>query len=312
MNNEFIDRLVTQLPDFEPARPLDETALRYAGYYGIDFTPVASQHLGLVRIDGFDLAMQVWKPSKPRGSLLILHGYYDHMGLYKHLIRWALRHDLAVLALDLPGHGLSSGERASIDCFLSYQRALDALLEQAALWQLPAPWHLLGQSTGGAILIDRLLHGPLPEQLGQSVLMAPLVRPRQWVVSQMGLRLFGGFVQRLGRKFTENSNDQDFLTFIRENDPLQPLVLPVAWVQALEKWIPRIETALPTEHSPLIVQGQADGTVDWQHNIRVLESKFRTPELFYLPKARHHLANERESYRKQYLGWLEQRLGLTP
>ena len=118
MNNEFIDRLVTQLPDFEPARPLDETALRYAGYYGIDFTPVASQHLGLVRIDGFDLAMQVWKPSKPRGSLLILHGYYDHMGLYKHLIRWALRHDLAVLALDLPGHGLSSGERASIDCFL--------------------------------------------------------------------------------------------------------------------------------------------------------------------------------------------------
>jgi len=119
----------------------------------------------------------------------------------------------------------------------------------------------------------------------------------------------GGFVQQLGRKFTDNSSDQAFLDFIRTHDPLQPQVLPVAWVQALEQWIPRIESASSVAHRPLIIQGQDDGTVDWQHNIKVLESKFAAPDMLYLPKARHHLANEHQKLRKQYLEWLTPRLG---
>lgn len=300
--------LVEQMPGLEPGRAIDDAARRYAGYYGIDFSDHAPQHLGRIDVDEFSVAVQVWLPPQARGTLVILHGYYDHMGLYRHLISWALQQGLAVLAFDLPGHGLSSGERASIDCFLSYQRVLDEVLIHAAAWQLPAPWHLLGQSTGGAILIDKLLHGPLPDELGRTILMAPLIRPRQWGVSQFSLRLLGGFVQQLGRRFTDNSNDQAFLDFIRERDPLQSQVLPVAWVQALERWIPRIESADISSHSPLIIQGQMDRTVDWQHNIRVLEDKFSSPEVFFLPNAKHHLANEGELMRREYLAWLGSQL----
>ncbi|MEB3734885.1 alpha/beta hydrolase [Halopseudomonas pachastrellae] len=50
-----------------------------------------------------------------------------HMGLYRHLIQWGAGAAYAVLAFDLPGHGLSSGERASIDCFLRYQKVLDGV-----------------------------------------------------------------------------------------------------------------------------------------------------------------------------------------
>lgn len=309
MDQAFLTSFVDQLPNLEPGRAVDAAARRYAGYYGIDFSERSEQHLGRIEVDGFSVAVQIWKPPVARGTLLILHGYYDHMGLYRHLIEWALQQNFAVLAFDLPGHGLSSGERASIDCFTRYQKVLDGVLEQAKLWALPAPWHMLGQSTGGAILIDRLLHGPLPHELGETILMAPLVRPRQWGFSQMGLRLLGGFVQQLGRKFTDNSSDQAFLDFIRTHDPLQPQVLPVAWVQALEQWIPRIESASSVAHTPLIIQGQDDGTVDWQHNIKVLESKFAAPDMLYLPKARHHLANEHQRLRKQYLEWLAPRLG---
>lgn len=310
MDQVFLDLLVTRLPELEPGRRLDASARRYAAYYGIDFSDHAPQHLGRIQVDEFAVAVQVWLPPQARGTLIILHGYYDHMGLYRHLIHWALQHGLAVMAFDLPGHGLSSGERASIDCFLRYQKVLDEVLIHASGWGLPAPWHLLGQSTGGAILIDKLLHGPLPEQLGRSVLMAPLVRPRKWGVSQVSLRLLGGFVQQLGRRFTENSTDQAFLDFIRERDPLQSQVLPVAWVQALEKWIPRIEQAEPTAHTPLVIQGQLDGTVDWQHNMRVLEQKFDNPKMFFLPKARHHLANEDALIRREYLAWLAAELEL--
>lgn len=309
MDQTFFDRLAAQLPYLEVGRPFDAQAQQYAAYYGIDFSTEVQQHLGHIQVEDFTLAVQVWRPTTPRGTLIILHGYYDHMGLYRHLIRWALEQRLAVMAFDLPGHGLSSGERASIDCFLRYQQVLDGIIEQARLWQLPAPWHFLGQSTGGAILIDRLLHGEVPEQQGETILMAPLVRPKQWGVSQFSLKLLGGFIQQLNRRFTDNSTDQDFLDFIRQHDPLQPQVLPVAWVQALDKWIPHIEAAVPAAHRPLVVQGQADGTVDWQHNIRVLQDKFDDPELLYLPDARHHLANEKADFRQRYLDWLGERLG---
>ncbi|NLY57685.1 MAG: alpha/beta hydrolase [Gammaproteobacteria bacterium] len=309
MDQTFFDRLAAQLPYLEVGRPFDAQAQQYAAYYGIDFSTEVQQHLGHIQVEDFTLAVQVWRPTTPRGTLIILHGYYDHMGLYRHLIRWALEQRLAVMAFDLPGHGLSSGERASIDCFLRYQQVLDGIIEQARLWQLPAPWHFLGQSTGGAILIDRLLHGEVPEQQGETILMAPLVRPKQWGVSQFSLKLLGGFIQQLNRRFTDNSTDQDFLDFIRQHDPLQPQVLPVAWVQALDKWIPHIEAAVPAAHRPLVVQGQADGTVDWQHNIKVLQEKFDSPDLFYLPEARHHLANETPVFRQRYLDWLGERLG---
>ena len=308
MNQVFLDLLVEQLPELEPGRKLDASARRYAAYYGIDFSDQVHQHLGRIQVDEFSVAVQVWLPPQPRGTLIILHGYYDHMGLYRHLINWALQRDLAVMAFDLPGHGLSSGKRASIDCFLRYQKVLDEVLIHASGWGLPAPWHLLGQSTGGAILIDKLLHGPLPEELGRTVLMAPLVRPRKWGVSQVSLRLLGGFAQQFGRRFTDNSTDQAFLDFIRERDPLQSQVLPVAWVLALEKWIPRIEQASPSGLRPLVIQGQMDGTVDWQHNLRVLGQKFDKPEIFFLPHARHHLANEGELIRRQYLAWLAHEL----
>ena len=308
MDQAFFDLLVERLPELQPGLTLDDDAQRYAAFYGIDFSAQAEQHLGLVQVDEYSVAVQVWLPRHARGSLIILHGYYDHMGLYQHVIGWALSQNLAVMAFDLPGHGLSSGARASIDCFLSYQRVLDEVLLRAASWALPAPWHLLGQSTGGAIIIDKLLHGPLPGEFGQTILMAPLIRPRQWAVSQFSLKLLGGFVQQLGRRYTANSSDQAFLDFIRKEDPLQPLVLPVAWVQALERWIPRIEQAPGSTHRPLIVQGQMDRTVDWQHNINVLQQKFSDPQVFYLPQARHHLANEVQVYRKAYLDWLAERL----
>ncbi|MFB8830172.1 hypothetical protein ACE0DR_14685 [Azotobacter sp. CWF10] len=90
---------------------------------------------------------------------------------------------------------------------------------------------------------------------------------------------------------------------------MQARILPTAWVGALARWIPRIEGAERSERSPLIIQGDADLTVDWRHNLNVLQGKFRDPQLLMLPSARHHLANEREALRERYFDFLRERLG---
>ena len=81
MDHAFFSSLAERLPVLAPGLATDEAARRYAGYYGIDFRDRAEQHLGRIEVDGFSVATQIWKPPVARGTLLILHGYYDHMGL---------------------------------------------------------------------------------------------------------------------------------------------------------------------------------------------------------------------------------------
>lgn len=302
------DRLRASLCSLNDARPLCDQGVAYQRFYGLDLPGFAVRfdtHLGLFEAEGFELVCQAWVPRQPRGTLVLLHGFYDHMGLFRHVIEWALGCGLAVVSCDLPGHGLSSGPRASIEDFAHYQSTLDGLLAQAMSLHLPRPWHVLGQSTGGAIVIDHALHrGDNSLIDGRLILLAPLVRPRAWARSKLSYRVLSPFVDGIARRFSENSNDPAFLPFLRA-DPLQPLRLPTAWVGALVEWINRIEAAPACQHTPVIVQGEQDMTVDWRYNLRVLERKFRQPEILRIPAARHHLANEAVHIREQYLRFLE-------
>ena len=303
------DSLRASLQPLAAGQPLSSEGLAYQRFYGLDFphrpAPVKRQ-LGRFSAGGYDLVSQVWWPdAAPVATLFLIHGFYDHMGLYRHVVEWGLNHGFVVIACDLPGHGLSSGERASIDDFAQYQATLQGLFIEAQSLQLPQPWHLCGQSTGGAIVLDHLLHyGEQSPAQGQAILLSPLVRPRDWGWSKFSYYLLRPFVKGIARRFSENSNDPDFLPFLQA-DPLQPVRLPTAWVGALARWIPRIEGASPSTRQPLVIQGQDDKTVDWQHNLEVLKAKFNHPQVLLLPGARHHLANETAEIREQYLAFLD-------
>jgi len=306
------DSLRASLSPLVARQPLSTQALAYQRYYGLDLPARKVQPqrwLGGFEAAGFELVGQVWMPAAPVATLVMLHGFYDHMGLYRHVIDWALDQDYAVIACDLPGHGLSSGERASIDDFATYQQVLQALFEQGRALELPQPWHLCGQSTGGAIVIDHVLHrGTQSPAQGEVILLAPLVRPRSWRWSKFSYRLLRPFVKGIERRFSENSNDPTFLPFLQA-DPLQPRRLPTAWVGALVAWVKRIEAAPASARRPLIIQGESDMTVDWPHNLKVLREKFAEPEILLIPEARHHLANELPAIRQRYFDFIDQRLG---
>jgi len=282
----------------------------YRRFYGTEFSGAAT-HCGLFETPGYQLVAQLWRPASPRGTLIFLHGYYDHVGLYRHLIDWALSQHLAVFSCDLPGHGLSSGERADIGDFAEYQAVLIELLEQAAQLGLPQPWHLLGQSTGGGIVLDYLLRGELREEIERIILLSPLIRPRAWCWSKLLWYLVNPFTDSIARRFTDNSSDEAFLAFL-QSDPLQSLRLPCHWVGALMRWIPEIEAAPASTRSILLVQGEADRTLSWRHNLRIMEEKLPNAQRLILPEAKHHLVNENENLRQHYFAFLAQYLGHAP
>lgn len=292
----------------DPLSPDGQAYQRFYGLGGLGGENVIRSWLGRLDVAGYEIVGQVWIPENAVATLFLFHGFYDHMGLYRHVIEWALGQGFAVISCDLPGHGLSSGSRASINDFAEYQAVLQQLLLEAQALRLPQPWHLCGQSTGGAIVIDHLLNqGADSPAQGQVILLSPLVRPRAWGWSRLSYYLLKPFVTGIARRFTENSNAPAFLPFLLA-DPLQPNRLPTAWVGALAQWIVRIESAPRSTRSPLIIQGEADMTVDWLHNLNVLKDKFSEPQILMLGPARHHLANELPELRARYFDFLAERL----
>lgn len=303
------ENLMASLRPLAAAEALSTQAQAYRRFYGFTDALAAHSCLGSLAAGDYQIAVQAWWPQTPRATLVLLHGYYDHVGLYRHVIEWALGMGFVVLAFDLPGHGLSSGARANIADFVEYQTVLKAVLAEAAVLQLPQPWHLFGQSTGGAIIVDYLLTGEPVAPIGETILLAPLVRPRAWGWSRFSYRVMKRFVREIPRRFSVNSSDAAFIDFVHNHDPLQPRHLPTAWVGALSRWVPHIEAAPRSTRSPLIIQGGADMTVAWRHNLKVLQGKFAAPQILMLETAGHHLANEAPALRLRYFTFLAERLG---
>ncbi|WXL26050.1 alpha/beta hydrolase [Ectopseudomonas mendocina] len=302
------ENLISALRPIAAATQLTVAEQGYRRFYGFNEYGARQTRMGQIQVGGYQIAVQGWWPQEPRATLIVLHGYYDHGGLYRHVVEWALGLGFAVLSFDLPGHGLSSGPRANINDFAEYQTVLQAVLAQAGELDLPRPWHLFGQSTGGAILIDYLLNGTPLDTIGETILMAPLVRPRAWNWSKLSYHVMRNFVSEIPRRFSVNSTDAEFIDFVHNRDPLQPRMLPTAWVGALSRWVPRIESASRSTRAPLIVQGEQDMTVAWQHNLEVLQDKFAQPEILRLKEARHHLSNELPEFREQFFGFLGEHL----
>lgn len=260
----------------------------------------------------FDIVTQYFKPlsTNSEGTVVLLHGYFDHTGIYQHIIKHCLDQNFGVVVFDMPGHGLSSGQVASIASFEAYSDVLLRLLEIMASGELPGPWHLLGQSTGAAVMIDCLLKKKFSKQLPLSkfVALAPLLRPYAWQTSRMLFSLSRFFLSSTKRKFSENSHDQQFLDFLKFQDPLQSRRLMRDWVLAMVRYQQEFELAEVNETPLHIIQGTADTTVDWKYNLEKFKLKFPNTLIEQIPDARHHLVNESEAYRGQVFAAVDKAL----
>lgn len=270
----------------------------YFEFYGLDFKDVFKNDLahffGVMPLAGFDIAVHYFTLPNNNKAVVINHGYYDHSGLYSWLIRTLLQSGCNVLIYDLPGHGLSSGEQAGINSFNVYQQVLLGLMQEA--WPyLGSQCYLLGQSTGGAIAMDYVMNIP-HHGFAKIILLAPLVVPVHWTYVRGLLWMVSPFVSRLPRIFSKNSHDEQFVHFVKDDDPLQSSTVKRSWGKALVKWQKHFLDS-PTSSLPaLLFQGDNDHTVDWRYNVEKITNKFTDLTIMMLPGAKHHLVNEVEHY----------------
>lgn len=261
----------------------------YFMFYGLAFKNTR-HYFGKFLSGSLTLSTHVFVPQRPKGTIFLLHGYLDHTGTLKHLIGHCLLQQYAVAVYDLPGHGLSSGDRLGIDDFYDYVTVFKAFIRQVAP-ALPEPHHLVGHSTGCAIIFEYLNHAPV-HKFEKLVFLAPLVHNAHWKWSKAGYFMLKPFADTLPRKIRNNSSDPEFLAFVK-NDPLAGSVLSIKFLKALYAWDRRIKTYKPLLTPVLVIQGTDDEIVDWKYNLCFLMKKMKNFSVEKITGAKHQLANER-------------------
>jgi len=281
-------------------RGYPDSAIEYFKFYGLEPADKTTDHFfGTFESGGFTLAGHIYKPQEYKATVFVLHGYFDHCGQLNHLIKYLLEQNHAVACFDLPGHGLSGGQRAAIDDFSQYSRSLTDFVD-VAKEQLAGPYHFIGHSTGAAAGLDYLFtHQECI--FDKVILAAPLVRCIAWQQTKIVYQEKISFVKTIPRAFCKSSSDKKFLDFIKNKDPLQSRELTLKWVRALHNWNEKIADAAVSNKSIKVIQGTSDMTVDWKFNIEFIESKFSDADVTLIETGRHELFNESTEIRSKVM-----------
>lgn len=310
MNREQLQQSLRRIRSYQPSfgvwvDELKDDINHYRAFYDLSF-PNCDFQYGYIRAMDEQLFVQRFSPICPqgtKGTVLLLHGYLDHAGSLSKTIRFLVECGYVVVCFDLLGHGLSSGERVTISAFTDYTDSLAVVCTEVL--DSEGPIHLVAHSTGAAIGLEYLEKNRA--KFDKIVLISPLFRPHLWQLSRIGLWFGKPYLRQFKRIFTRNSADKSYLTFTRL-DPLQEKVLPLDWLDALEKAIKQKQGQKKSEISFLMIQGDHDRTVDTTYGLRWAMDHYPQSSFILMKDGRHQLLNEEPIIRSQTLSIIEKYL----
>ncbi len=300
-----VERIRAEMIPLNPGADSYTPSAAIAHYFNsYSLNPANCLHLfGSFAVQGRTIAAHIFIPPQAKGTVFLLHGYYDHSGRVNRLITFCLEQGLSVAIFDLPGHGLSNGPRFTINDFSDYVAVFTAFVDLCQE-QLPKPFHLIAHRLGCAIAYE-YLHGESQNPFNKVIFLAPLIHSQSWQATKVIYHLTRPFTSTLPHKHRRNSSDPEFIAFSRQDPLQQSLVVPVEFLSAFYRWEERAQGYGVLNQPLLIIQGREDIIVDWRYNLRFLEGKFSEVHTQLIAKANHQLANERPDLRAELFRHLQ-------
>lgn len=219
----------------------------------------------LVTADGIRLLWRWDRAEVARGTVLIAHGFAEHLERHAHDAAALVTAGFDVLRYDMRGHGRSGGKRGYVDHFQDYITDLRAILGLAHAHGR-GPVVLLGHSQGGLIVTKALLAGPLAVR--GVVLTNPALETKaavpQWkkVAAKVFSRAVPGLSLPTGLPASAISRDPASVSAY-EADPLIFDAATARWGWEFMEAQRETQASTLRIDVPLLVQlGTADGIID--------------------------------------------------
>lgn len=262
--------------------------------------------------EGAKLYTQVWEPDGGvKTAVLLLHGWGDHSNRYAHVGEAFAAVGVALVAVDLRGHGQTDGPRGFVK---SYDGHLfvdtDMLLAEMRSRYPNAQQVLYGHSTGGGAVLGYVIkRQPAVDGLiASSPWLKLAIEPPRLMVGAMRLlrRVYPRFTQDLG--YTEGLLSRDpMLDTVSKSDSLMHSKMSAAlFVEAVDNGRFALEHAEQITVPLLLMHGTGDKVTSHEAT-QQFANRAANATLKLWPDALHELHNEinREEVINYLVGWLE-------
>ncbi len=130
-----------------------------------------------------------WHVENPKKVMCIIHGIGEHAGRYDRMAGILNQAEIAVVAVDLPGHGLTDGKRGDAAPRDKVFEAVDEMLDHARKKYPGVPITLYGHSMGGNVCLDYRCRGGLDLLPEKFIVSAPWLKLVKEVPKPMYLAL---------------------------------------------------------------------------------------------------------------------------
>lgn len=124
---------------------------------------------------GAKIEFRAWAAPGADVTFAVIHGMGEHSGRYERFAAGMAKHRMATYAVDLRGHGNSSGKRGHADSWSEWvEDAANfiALVESQVSTEVVP----LGHSFGGVVMLSTVRSGRLPKATKRFVLSSPALR----------------------------------------------------------------------------------------------------------------------------------------
>lgn len=108
--------------------------------------------------------------------VVLIHGIGEHDGRYNRVSEYFAKEGIAMVGMDLRGHGLSEGVRGDCSPRTEVLKDIDTLIETAKKMYPGVPCVLYGHSMGGGLVLDYRARGGLADKVDGYLISAPWIK----------------------------------------------------------------------------------------------------------------------------------------
>jgi alpha-beta hydrolase superfamily lysophospholipase len=273
-----------------------------------------------LRLFGYDWPSYL-QPESPNAVIILLHGVAEHSGRYEHVAEYYNTNDIAVVSMDLRGHGYSEGKHVFMPTGEAIFRDIDLLIVEARCRYPSCPAILYGHSMGGNLALSYTLNrypNASDECPYQAVIVTgPWIRLAKY---RQPPRPINSLIRRISRLrpslkvplfFNPQTitRDQD-IVYAYNEDPHIRRTATLSLARTMGGMATMLDRTACTFHIPVLIQhGNADSLTSHKASLKFAH-RGKNIQFKSWPDCYHELHNEpeREEIFNFTLNWINEKM----